>query len=81
MPRTRATTAGAPPPNKLDPGRALDSCEAVHAIGQFVRSRREMSPTPRQELFLKQRGQWREGMSRGEAFDLIGQLLAGTGGA
>jgi hypothetical protein len=63
--------------NRIDPGRALDFYEAAHAIGQFVRSRREMSPTPRQEQFLKQKGQWRDGMSRGEAFDLIGQLVAG----
>jgi hypothetical protein len=63
--------------NRIDPGRALDFYEATHAIGRFVHSRREMSPTARQEEYLKQRGRWRDGMSRGEAFDLIGQLVAG----
>jgi hypothetical protein len=67
--------------NRIDPGRDIDFYEAMHTIGQFVHSRREMSPTARQEQFLKQKGQWRDGMSRGEAFDLIGQLVAGTGGA
>jgi hypothetical protein len=34
----------------------------------------------RQEQFLKDYGRWRNGMTRGEAFDLIGRILAGTDG-
>jgi hypothetical protein len=42
--------------------------------GYFVRDRRQMSPTVRQETFLRDHGRWRDGMTRGEAFDLIGRL-------
>jgi hypothetical protein len=32
-------------------------------------------PTDRQEQFLRPRGLWREGLTRGEASDLIGEAL------
>jgi hypothetical protein len=61
--------------NKLHPGPDLDFYEAMHVIGRFVSSRRRMPPTARQEKFLKEQGKWREGMSRGEAFDAIKQCF------
>jgi hypothetical protein len=66
--------------HRIYPDRPLDFYEASDVIGRFVRVRRQMSPTVRQEKFLKDRGKWRDGMTRGEAFDLIGRILAGTGG-
>jgi hypothetical protein len=66
--------------NKLHPGREIDFYEAAHAIGQFVNARRELPPTSRQERFLKDRGRWRDGLSRGEAFDLIRHILADAAG-
>jgi hypothetical protein len=66
--------------NKLHPGRPVDFYEASHTIGQFVSSRRQMPPTARQERFLKERGEWRDGMSRGEAFDAIRRIVAGPPG-
>jgi hypothetical protein len=66
--------------NKLHPDRALDFYEASHAIGQFVHARRQLAPTARQERFLKERGEWRDGMSRGEAFDTIRRIVAGPPG-
>jgi hypothetical protein len=66
--------------NKLHPGRPVDFDEAMHAIGRFVDARRQMAPTVRQERFLKDRGEWRDGMSRGEAFDAIRRIVAGPPG-
>jgi hypothetical protein len=63
--------------NKVHPGREIDFYEAAHVIGRFVGARRELPPTARQVKFLKGRGRWRDGLSRGEAFDLIGRILAG----
>lgn len=60
--------------------RPLDFHEAAKAIGKFVRGCRALAPTDRQKEFLKKRGKWREGMSRGEAFDLIRCLTAGNRG-
>ena len=36
---------------------------------------RREPPTPRQEEFLRRRGLWRGGLSRGEASDLIARAL------
>jgi hypothetical protein len=36
---------------------------------------RREPPTPRQEEFLRPRGLWREGLTRGEASDLIAEAL------
>jgi hypothetical protein len=66
--------------NMIHPDRPIDFYEASDVIGRFVRARRQMSPTARQEKFLKDHGKWRDGMSRGEAFDLIGRILAGRDG-
>ncbi len=55
----------------------VDFYEAAHTIGQFVDFRRQLPPTARQEKFLKEKGKWRDGMSRGEAFDLIKRIVAG----
>src|SRR5262245_66569430 len=48
---------------------------ADRLISRFVAERRRMSPTPRQEALLRREGIWREGMTRGEAFDAIGRLI------
>jgi hypothetical protein len=64
--------------HKLNPDHAIDFYDAMHTIGRFVDARRQLSPTVRQEKFLKEKGLWRDGMSRGEAFDLIRQILART---
>ena len=53
-----------------------DHGNAGQAIRRFILNRRELSPTDRQVAFLQQRGLWREGMSRGEAFDLIRATIA-----
>ena len=57
--------------NNLHPDRPIDRYEAAHKIGTFVDSRRLLSPTVKQESLLRELGKWREGMNRGEAFDLI----------
>jgi hypothetical protein len=66
--------------HRLHPTEPPDLYEASHLIGRFIDSRRGLPPTVRQVAFLKARGRWREGMSRGEAQDLIGQLLRGLTG-
>src|SRR4051812_30622762 len=53
----------------------LSADYASALISDFVKGRRGLSPTPKQEALLRQKGQWREGMSRGEAFDAIGRIL------
>ncbi len=63
--------------HNLNTDRPLDFYDAACTIERFVRARRQMSPTVRQERFLKERGKWKEGMTRGEAYDLIRVLLAG----
>ena len=63
--------------NKLQPNHKIDFYEASHVIGQFVQARRQLSPTDRQETFLKEHGKWRQGMNRGEALDLIRRIVAG----
>ena len=40
---------------------------------------RREPPTPRQEKFLRRRGLWREGLTRGEASDLIAEALREEG--
>jgi hypothetical protein len=65
--------------NKLHPDRPIDFYDAMHTIGAFVRRRRELSPTAPQEKFLKEKGQWRDGMTRGEAFDAIKRIVADLG--
>jgi hypothetical protein len=62
--------------HNLNQNRPIDFYEASHTIGQFDSNRRRLSANPRQEQFLKERGKWREGMSRGETFDLIRHIMA-----
>ena len=62
--------------NNIHPDHPLDFYEASHAINRFVHTRRQLSPTVRQEKLLKKHGQWRQGMTRGEAFDRMKQILA-----
>ncbi len=62
--------------HRLQPDRPVDFYEAAQTIGRFIRDRRQLAPTPRQEKLLKAHGKWREGMTRGEAFDQIQRLLA-----
>jgi hypothetical protein len=66
--------------HNLCPEQPIDYHEAAHVIGRFVHDRRQLSPTERQKEFLKAQGQWRDGMSRGEAFDLIRRIKLGFGG-
>jgi len=54
--------------------------EAHRLIGQEIDRRRELPPTPKQEAFLRSRGRSRDGMTRGEAFDLIGQIKSALWG-
>jgi hypothetical protein len=63
--------------HQLQPDRPLDFDDAAHTIGRFITERRQLSPTDKQERFLRQRGKWRDGLTRGEAHDLIGHILAG----
>jgi len=57
----------------LDPEGHLDFYEAMSRINRFVNARRQLPPTPRQIQLLKAWGHWRDGMTRGQAFDLIKQ--------
>lgn len=66
--------------NKLHPDRAIDFYEASHRIGKFIDHRRQLPATAKQEALLRQHGQWREGMTRGEAFDRIRGLMKEGGG-
>jgi len=55
--------------------RPPDYHEASHRINSFISQRRRLAPTPKQEALLKQRGKWKDGMTRGEAFDEIRRLM------
>ena|SRR5947209_5605058 len=48
--------------------------EASEIIGWYSRNWRSYSPTRLQETFLRNWGRWEEGLNRGEASDLIGQI-------
>jgi hypothetical protein len=61
--------------NNLYSDHLPDFYEAMATINTFVRIRRQLAPTDKQMKLLKTRGKWREGMSRGEAHDLIRTLL------
>jgi hypothetical protein len=61
--------------NQLQPDHPVDFYEAQDRINKFVRFRRRLAPTDRQKNLLQGRGKWREGMTRGEAHDLIRQLF------
>ena len=54
---------------------ATDFYNAMGTISHFVRAQRQLPPTPRQIQLLKQHHQWREGMSRGQAYDAIKRLF------
>src|SRR5262249_10997091 len=54
----------------------VDEKTAWEVISDFINNRTRLPPTARQEALLRQKGQWREGMTRGEAFDAIARLLA-----
>ena len=60
----------------LAPDGPVRKYEAHRLISQEIDRRRGLPPTPRQEKFLRSRGRWRDGMTGGEAFDLIGQIKA-----
>ena len=61
--------------HNLDPHHELDLYQAAKTLGDFFSSRRALPPTARQKEILKQHGFWREGMTRGQAFDRIGTIL------
>jgi hypothetical protein len=63
----------------IHPGRPISRQSAWALINDAVEQRRLLPPTEKQEWILKQHDQWRPGMSRGEAFDLIGEIMAGSG--
>jgi len=62
--------------HNLIPDRQPDFYEAPSVIGRFIRSCRRLAPTARQKHFLQDHRLWKEGMTRGEAFDLISQCKA-----
>lgn len=49
--------------------------DAMHLIGRHIDAKRALPPTQKQINLLKARGKYREGMSRGEAFDAIRWLV------
>ena len=50
-------------------------CREMHRlIGQEVQHRDTLELTPRQEQFPREHGRWRQGMTRGDAYDLIGEI-------
>ena len=51
-----------------------DRHTAWRAINELVRLGRELRPTEAQEYTLKQNGLWRDGMTRGEAWDIINEM-------
>jgi hypothetical protein len=59
----------------FDINKPLDRAEAWHLINDLVNNQRQLPPTQKQELFLRKRGHWRDGLTRGEACDLIGMLV------
>ena len=59
-------------PNDHEP----DFYEAKRVIGQYVEGKRKQEPTATQKWILQQQGLWRDDMSRGEAWDLIGRFQA-----
>jgi hypothetical protein len=56
--------------------RPLSRGAACALIADYIGSRRELPPTPQQQRFLRDHGQWRGGLSRGEAFDRIAAIKA-----
>ncbi len=56
-------------------GPAKGFYDAMHTIGRFIHTQRLLPPTKRQIELLKARGKWRDGMSRGQAFDAIKSLF------
>jgi hypothetical protein len=53
--------------------RPLSRGAAQLLIAEYIGERRELPSTPQQQ-FLRDRGQWRDGLSRGEAFDRIAAI-------
>ena len=62
--------------HRLHPDRAVDFYEAAHTIRTFVDFRRQLTPTAKQEKLLREHGKWRDGMTRGQAFDQIRALFS-----
>jgi hypothetical protein len=62
--------------HKLDPSRSMSGANARQVIGEFVNGCRNLAPTPLQEHVLRQHDHWRDGMSRGEAWDRIQEIYA-----
>ena len=52
----------------------LSRFTASRLISHAVLARRP--PTPRQEGFLKRRGRWRDDLTRSQATELIGRIIA-----
>jgi hypothetical protein len=44
------------------------------SVAQAAAKNGTLTPSERQEYFLRKRGQWHDGMSRGEATMLIGRI-------
>jgi hypothetical protein len=63
--------------NRLPHDHTTDLCDATRTIDAYVRSRRVLEPTARQIELLKRHKQWREGMTRGDAYDAIRLFFAG----
>lgn len=57
---------------------SMTRSEAQDLIGEKIAFQRHLSPTAKQERFLRQRDLWKNDLSRGEAKDLIGQIMSGN---
>jgi hypothetical protein len=57
----------------------IDRLDASDLIRDHIQGRRELAATARQCGFLKHHGQWREGLTRGEAFDRISGIRGTQG--
>jgi len=57
---------------------SVDAREAHQLIGTFITGMRATRPSDRQKKFLMDRGRWTEGMTRGQAYDLIGSILTAS---
>lgn len=62
----------------MKPDGPIRRFDARQLIGREIENRRRQPATHRQETFLRLRGEWRDGMTMGEAYDRIAQIK-GTG--
>jgi hypothetical protein len=61
------------------PDQPLSRAAASEQIEDCLLARWQLPPTPKEEWFLRSRGRWSEGLTRGQASDRIGEILAREG--